>query len=321
MPDYTNKKKNKKTKTEYTKADKQHIVLIVVMAIVALVLLVKGVSAFNDDGTDVTNISVSEDTTVVTTTQTTTAPTTPPTTTDTVKPTEQIKDDKTENTDKTEPSKENTDKAESKEEILKKVTDGINSLKASDASYVGNKNQYIDIRVTDCSVPQVTGIINNVLELFMGEEIYEYDFTNGVADDPEEGGQTTPDAVIPPSFNPFTLTIDGVEDAYVEKDGDNTIYTITIIPEESTMNEKPFHHSKAVDVIELDSLDIPAKITRADYKYSGTKISVTYDASGKVIRYHQYFDMYGVGEGGAMGITATCTMEGYIDETWDIHWK
>ncbi len=322
------KKKIKKEKREarknaYSKQDKQHIALVAVMAVVALVLLVKTSGAFwSDDptGADAYTTTQSLSTSVPSVSTLSTEPSTVPSQSQTttekldVSSTEPQKEPVTEN-------KKEEPKKDEKEEILKKVVDGVNSLKASDASYIGKKNQYIDIQLTDCSVPAVTGLINNVLKLFMGEEKFEYDFTNGVAEDPEEGGEITTNEAIPPSFVSFGLTSAGVKDAYTQKDGENTVYTIEIIPEESSLDSVPPHHSVACDVITIEDLNIPAKITKADYRYSGTKISVTYNAEGKVVRYHEYFDTYGVGEGGAMGITATCVMEGYIDETWDIEWK
>ena len=313
------KEKREERRKSYTALDKQHIVYIAIMAVLSVILLAWSVPAYMGEAEEGTTKAPETSTTVQSTTQPTTAPSTtaPSVDSSTTKPSEQAKPDEPTK----DSGKEETDKGESKEEILKKVSDGINALKAPDASYIGKKNQYIDIKLTDCSVPQVMGLINGVLERFMGEEKFDYDFVNGVADDPDEGGQITTDKAIPPSLKPFALTIDGVEDAWVEKDGENTVYTITVVPEESTMDQKPKHHDVACDVIALESLNIPAKITKADYKYSGTKISVTYNPQGQVVRYHEYFDMYGVGEGGAMGVTATCVMEGYIDETWDIEWK
>lgn len=312
------KEKRAERRKSYTALDKQHIIYIGVMAVVAAALLFWSTSAFlSEPGEDTTNT-----TEISTTAPTTTAPTTVPSTTPSEPGTTAPSKPDAPSTDNgKEDTTDKKDEGESKEEILKKVSDGINTLKAPDASYIGKKNQYIDIKLTDCSVPQVMGLINGVLERFMGEEKFDYDFVNGVADDPDEGGQITTDKAIPPSLKPFGLTIDGVEDAWVEKDGENTVYTITVVPEESTMDQKPKYHDVACDVIALESLNIPAKITKADYKYSGTKISVTYNPQGQVVRYHEYFDMYGVGEGGAMGVTATCVMEGYIDETWDIEWK
>ena len=314
------KKKAKKEKraaewASYTKLDKQHLVYIGIMAVLAVILLFWGGSAYTAESEKEATKAPEVSTTVPTTTQPTTnkAPT--------VSPTEPAEpDEPTENNGKEEATEKN-DTSESKEAILKKVVDGVNSLKASDASFKGTKDQYIDIKLTDCSVPQVTGIINGVLERFLGEEKLEYDFTNGVSENPEGGDDITSMEAIPPSFIEFGLTAEGVSDAYVTKDGENTVYTVEVVAEDSTLGEKPYHHSKACDVMALETLNIPAKITRADYTYSGTKISVTYNADGKVVEYHEYFDMYGEGEGGAMGVTATLTLKGYFDETWYIEWK
>ncbi len=314
------KKKAKKEKraakwASYTKLDKQHLVYIGIMSVMAVVLLIWGGSAYVAEPETETTKAPEITTTVPATTEPTTNE--PPVTT----PTEPSKPDEPTKDNGKEDPENKPDTAESKEEILKKVVDGVNSLKASDASFKGTKDQYIDIKLTDCSVPQVVGIINGVLERFLGEEKLEYDFTNGVSKDPEGNGEVTSMTAIPPSFIEFGLTADGVTKAYVEKDGANTKYTVEVVAEDSTLGEKPYHHSKACDVMSLETLNIPAKITRADYTYSGTKISVTYNAEGKVIEYHEYFDMKGDGEGGAMGVTATLTLEGYFDETWYIEWK
>lgn len=313
------KEKREERRKSYTALDKQHIVYIAIMAVLSVILLAWSVPAYMGEAEEGTTKAPETSTTVQSTTQPTTAPSTtvPSADSSATKPSEQAKPDEPTK----DSGKEETDKGETKEEILKKVVDGVNSLKASDASFIGKKNQYIDIKLTDCSVPQVVGIINGVLERFLGEEKLEYDFTNGVSKDPEGNGEITSMAAIPPSFIEFGLTADGVTNAYVEKDGENTKYTVEVVPEDSSIGEKPYHHSKACDVMSLESLDIPAKITRADYTYSGTKISVTYNAEGKVIEYHEYFDMKGDGEGGAMGVTATLSLEGYFDETWEIQWK
>lgn len=314
--------KREERRNRYTEKERKQIALVCVMAVVALALLVSTSKVFWSDNSPSVEVSTTTQSTSATT-PTAPAPTTPV-------PTEPSQSQQTtekpsvNSTETEKPSTENKNEkpqGETKEEILKKVVDGVNSLKASDASFIGKKNQYIDIKLTDCSVPQVVGIINGVLERFLGEEKLDYDFTNGVSKDPEGNGEITSMAAIPPSFIEFGLTADGVTNAYVEKDGENTKYTVEVVSEDSSIGEKPYHHSKACDVMSLESLNIPAKITRADYTYSGTKISVTYNAEGKVIEYHEYFDMKGDGEGGAMGVTATLTLEGYFDETWEIQWK
>ena len=313
------KKKAKKERraekwAQYTVLDKQHIAYIWVMAVFAVILLIWGGSAYRAEPeagtTKVPETTVTEQTTV----PTTKVP-------EPTIPAEQTKPSEPQDNNNQEVTSAPESTTDSKEEILKKVVDGVNSLKASDASFKGTKDQYIDIKLTDCSVPQVTSIINGVLERFLGEEKLEYDFTNGVSKDPESNGEITSMDAIPPSFIEFGLTADGVTNAYITKDGENTVYTVEVVAEDSTLGEKPYHHSKACDVLALETLNIPAKITRADYTYSGTKISVTYNPDGKVVEYHEYFDMCGEGEGGAMGVSATLTLEGYFDETWYIEWK
>lgn len=316
------KTKIKKNKVQRTKKEKQDIALVAVMAVVALLLLVKTSGDFwsdNPTGADVYATTQNSGVNVPSVSVPSTEPSTAPSQSQTTE-TPDINSSEPQKEPLSEDKKDEPQKDE-KAEILKKVADGINSLKASDASFIGKKNQYVDIKLTDCSVPAVTGLINNVLELFMGEEKYEYDFTNGVAQDPEDGGEITSSEAIPPTLAPFALTENGVAKAYKEKSGENTVYTIEVVSEESSLGTAPTHHSVACDVITLETLNIPAKITKANYKYSGTKISVTYNPSGKVVGYHEYFDTYGEGEGKAIGITASCTMEGYIDEVWEIQWK
>ncbi len=322
-------KRNSKEKRvpKYSYDDKKQIGILVVMAVVAVALLFGAVSRYlSDRPTDSVKGTGSDLPTVVIDT------TVAPVTSSTVMPTYQteqstdVKESTTASKNDPAPTQNSTNSAQkpkgpTKAEILKKVSDGINSLKAKDASYKGSKKQIIDIKLTDCSVPAATKPINKVLELFMGEEKYDYDFTNGVAKNPEEKGDITTDEAIPPSFKAFALTAGGVKNATIKKEGENTVYTVELITEDSKLGEVPPHHSVACDIIKLEELNIPAEITKADYTYSGTKISVTYNNEGKVIRYHEYFDMHGVGEGHALGVTASCTMEGYIDEVWDISWK
>ena len=62
------------------------------------------------------------------------------------------------------------------------------------------------------------------------------------------------------------------------------------------------------------------EVTKADFEYPGAQISVTLDGEGKVVEYHEHLDMKGTGEG-ALGLTASGSMEGYIDEKWSIEWK
>lgn len=224
----------------------------------------------------------------------------------------------------TEPTEAPTTEYEpNKEEILMIVSDSINLLKSPNASYVGVKNQDITINVTDCSFQAFTGIINSVIDRLADEETFEYDFTNGVGIDPEENVQMNTTDAIAPAGVPFALTADGVISASFEKQGENTVYSVTLVPEMGTyQNPKPTHHGVSVDTLDFSLFEIPmGEITKADFNYPGAIVTVTLDPYGKVIGYSEHVDMNGIGEGRAMGITANASMEGYIHETWEIRWK
>ncbi len=210
-----------------------------------------------------------------------------------------------------------------KAEILKKVTDGINALKASDASYLGTKTQNIVINVTDCTYPAFLGVINSVIKAIANEEVLEYDFVNGRCMDPEGDTEIITNDAIPPAGSAFALTIDGVREAKVEKTGDNIRYTVTLVPETGTLQQpKPPHHGVACDTLDFSLFSIPmGEITKSEFNYPGATITVTYDKNGKVVGYSEHLDMDGVGEGKALGITASADLNGYIDESWVIVWK
>lgn len=319
-------KENKKPRLN--KNDRIGIITVTVLAVVVLVLLSASIGgAFSnkepsspwvssapistapDATTAAVNVTASQITTTVPSSSATTtaAPTTENTTAAPVTTTE-------EPTTKGEPTAE---------EILKIVTDGVNALKASDASYVGTKTQDIVIEVTDCSFPAFLSIINSVVDMIANQEILEYDFTNGVCTDPEENVEVSAMDTIPPVGTPFALTAEGVASASYEQIGDNTKYSVTLVPETGTYSQpKPTHHGVACDTLDFSLFSIPAgEITKSDFNYPGATVTVTLDKNGRVVGYSEHIDMDGVGEGKAFGITATASMEGYIDESWVIVWK
>lgn len=324
--DKKNKTQKKEEKIKRSKEEKRQIAGVVLLGIIALVMLVVTTRIFFSDESTGASLHTTQNNSIVCelptaspeSENTTAAPIQQQTTTepDASNQNQQGEKEPISNINK-EPNP-----ADEKQEILKKVSDGVNKIKASDASFIGKKTQIIDIALTDCSVPRLTSTINGVLEFFMGEEVLEYDFTNGVATDPEEGGEITSNELIPPTLLPFSLSSEGVAKAYAEKKGENTVYTIVVVPETSTIDSKPPHHNAACDTLDLSAFEIPmGEITKADYEYPGATVSVTYDAAGNVVEYHERLDLKGTGEGNILGISASGTMEGYIDETWEINWK
>lgn len=212
-----------------------------------------------------------------------------------------------------------------KEEILAAVTQGINGLKSENASFVGKKTQVIAVDLIDCSVPALTGLVNKALDIFAGEKTLEYDFTDGKAVNPESKKEEITSArAIPPTGRPFTLTAEGIVSATKEQQGDRTLYTVVLVPETSNLeNPRPTHHGAACDTLDFSLFSIPGgKITKADFEYPGATVSVALDSQGRAVYYHEHLEMSGVGEGTALGgLSASGSMEGYIDEIWEITWK
>lgn len=322
--------KNKENKTpKLNKNDKIGIAAVAVLAVLIIALVSVGLSdALKKDepvSPWVSDTVISTSPTVVTTpapTVTTTEPVI--SNTSTTAPTAPTSSAQGEDTTAAPTTAVPTTKGEpTKEEILKIVTDGVNALKASDASYVGTKTQNIVINVTDCSFPAFLSIINSVVKMIANEEVLDYDFTNGKCIDPEENVEVSAMDTIPPVGTPFALTIDGVASASYEKIGDSTKYSVTLVPETGTFQQpKPPHHGVACDTLNFSLFEIPmGEITKSDFNYPGATVTVTIDKNGKVVGYSEHIDMDGVGEGNAMGIDASASMEGYIDESWVIVWK
>ena len=212
----------------------------------------------------------------------------------------------------------------SKAEILAKVNEGINSLKSNTASFKAVKKQLISIDLIDCSVPLLTGPINTVIDFFEGEEMLEYDITNGKGPNPEKSGEEiVVNHEIPPTDKPFTLTVEGVAEAKAEQTDKGTLYTVKVVPETSTLeNPRPPHHNAACDTLDFSTFELPVgELTKVDFEYPGATVSVLVDASGRTIQYRERLEMKGVGEGNAIGISGSGSMEGYMEESWDIQWK
>lgn len=297
-------------KTKLTSQQKKERALIVLLVIVALALVVFCVKAYKADNAVVQPVTVVTQVTAQTTTVA------PPQTTSASQTTAALQT--TAPVQTTAPAV-----VDEKEEILKVVSDSVNYLKSDKANFTGHKVQSINIHLVDSSVPAVNNIINSVISAFVKEEVLDYDFTNGVSDDPESDGTVESNHIFPPGYKPFELTKQGVASATKTKDGENTVYTIVIVAETSTLeNPRPPYHDAGADTLDLSSVEIPIiTLTRVDFEYPGATVSVTLDPDGKIIGYYEKLPMIGTGEGYGLGITGYGTIEGYLEENWDIKMK
>lgn len=301
----------------YPLKNKKVIVIIAVIAVIACAaaFLLKPEADKSKPTATPTDTTVSTHNTDVTATQqNTTLPS--DVTTDTTAPDGETTAPQTQTPEQNAPADET-------DEILKVVSDSVNLLKSDKANFKGHKVQSIDLELVESSIPSMNGVANKIISLFIKDEIYDYDFTNGVSADPEEGGTIRSNSCFPPGDLPFTLTRDGVASARKTMSGSNTVYTVVLVHETSTLeNPRPPHHNSAADTLDLSGVEIPiVTMNRVDFDYPGAEISVTISPDGKIVGYHEHLDMSGTGEVSGLGMTGSGTIEGYIDEKWEISWK
>lgn len=268
--------------------------------------------------TTVSSITLSQSTT--TTVPSTTTTTTTTTTTDPVfntQPTEstQSQQDNTTTTESAAPA--NDPSSLSKEQIVEKMNTYMTALK-SEQNMTATKSESIVVTLVDCSVPSATSMINNIVSSVIGgdgDEVVSYTFANGSTSEGE-----TPYSLIPPTNKNFELNAAGVLTAKAEKQGDNTVYTVVLVEENTTAaSPVPTYNSAVIGYLDLMSLDFPSvTITSADLKYPGSTVAITVNAQDKVINLVNKMPMSGYGAAQlALGLSGNATFEGGLDETWN----
>ncbi len=257
--------------------------------------------------TNVPVVSVS-DTTTQTTTQTTTETTTETTTQPTTESTTAVQGGDT-TTSSTSANAGNDVSSLSKEQIVAEVVKYVNQAKA-EQNMSAVKDESINVTIVDISVSFLKDTVNNIVKNLVGDgpTTTNYTFTNGQTADGK-----TPYGEIPPCGMAFELPVEGVVDAKVEKQGDNTVYTVTLVEEHTTKDAPvPQYNSKTVGYLDITSLDIPLEITTANMHYPATVVEVTVDANGKVTKLVNKLPMSGEG---AVAV-GSAKFEGGQNETW-----
>ncbi len=213
----------------------------------------------------------------------------------------------------------------SKTQVVEKVAAALNAVKA-EQNMTAVKKEIVTIKVTDCSVERAVSMINNIINRFAGEETITYQFTGGQAvgidaegKEADDGATVTPNDVIPPKAKSFSLPDAGVKNATAAKEGENTVYTIELNPEDTAYDTPiPQYHSNAYGYLDLTSLDLPGvTITNASMHYPNTVITATVNKDGKLVKIHYLMPMTGEGAAKITVLSGDATIEGSDDETWE----
>lgn len=201
----------------------------------------------------------------------------------------------------------------SKAQIIAKMNDYVKKLKA-EQNFTARKVESVKIEVVDFSLPSAVSVINNIINGLAGDEEITYTFSGG-----KESGGGTPHSLIPPTSKDFLLTDAGVVNAAVKKDGANTVYTVTLAVEETTLESPiPAQNSTAIGFLDLTSIDLPSivTITKANMHYPGSTVEVVVNANDQVVTLVNKLPMTGEGSAKVFGMEGTASFQGGLDETW-----
>lgn len=212
----------------------------------------------------------------------------------------------------------------SKAEILEAATKAINNMKA-EQNMTAAQTENTQINVTSCSIQSAVGLINNIIQKMAGEKSATYQFVNGQATGVrpdgsavEDEGVVSPTQVVPPKSQNFGLTEAGLADATAAKDGENTVYTLKLVPESATFEAPaPAHNSVAIGYLDLSKVDISgATITKADMQYPGSTVTATVNPEGKLIKLDLNLPMTGYGEAKVVFANGNASFDGSQHEVW-----
>lgn len=265
-------------------------------------------------------------------TQPTTAPTTAPTTTPTTTaPQANPSQDASSNqsgvsAESTTKKAANDPSSLSKGEILAAAKKAIDNMKA-EQNMTAVQTESIQINVTECSVPRLLNAVNKIVQNFTGEKSATYSFVNGQATGVrpdgsavEDEGVVAPTQVIPPKNKNFELTEAGIAEATAAKDGENTVYTLKLVEESTTLDSPvPANNAAAIGYLDLTKISDKiggAQILAANMHYPGSTVTATVDPSGKLVKLALYLPMDGYGEAKLLAFTGNASFEGNQTETW-----
>lgn len=216
--------------------------------------------------------------------------------------------------------------AMSKAEVIAAAKKAIDAVKTQQ-NMTAVQAENIQITVNDCSVSSLTSLVNSIVQRFTGEKSATYKFVNGQATgvrpdgkEVEDEGVVSPTQVIPPKNRTFDITEAGVTEATAKKNGSDTVYTIKIKEESTTLqNPVPQFNAAAIGYLDLSKISDKingAEITEANMHYPGSSVTATVNGDGKLVKLELYLPMDGYGAASLKVVKGNASFSGSQTETW-----
>ncbi len=209
----------------------------------------------------------------------------------------------------------------STQQILDKLTLAMNTTKSSTGNCTAHHKEGITVEITDCPGGNtVKNLITPLVEKFTQPTEEDITFTNGAGTNAE--GEAVTFNSIPPVNKNFSLPAEGVASASASSDGTNTVITVTLVEEKTTLaSPVPPYTSNVIGYLDVNSLDLGSvNIESCDFTYTGSTVTATIDSSNRLVNIKYRLPMAVTGSGSMGFIKATVGFTGEQNEEWTFSW-
>ncbi len=209
----------------------------------------------------------------------------------------------------------------STQQILDKLTLAMNTTKSSTGNCTAHHKEGITVEITDCPGGNtVKNLITPLVEKFTQPTEEDITFTNGAGTNAE--GEAVTFNSIPPVNKNFSLPAEGVASASASSDGTNTVITVTLVEEKTTLaSPVPPYTSNVIGYLDVNSLDLGSvNIESCDFTYTGSTVTATIDSSNRLVNIKYRLPMAVTGSGSMGFIKATVGFTGEQNEEWTFTW-
>ncbi len=202
-------------------------------------------------------------------------------------------------------------------EILKFTTDAVTKTKAYNDKITVDHEEAFDVRVTKAPGGSfVMNIADGVIASVAKPSQEVLTFTNGRTTNAE--GENVP--LLLPKRGAFTLTQDGIANAYAKKSGNDTIVHIQLVKEVGTLTDHPKHHAASLGYLDASDVDLGTiKLNYLDITYTGSTMDFVINSDGYVASVAYKIPIHIAVEAN-IGFTVAGECEGSQSETWKINW-
>ncbi len=209
----------------------------------------------------------------------------------------------------------------SKAEILSYVTSAVNKSKAYMGKLTVGHKESFDVNIDDISVggSLIKSTANQIISSVAKPTDETLTFVNGKTTTSE--GETVP--ILLPKRQNFALTADGLASATASKSGGNTVITLKLVQETSSLESPaPKHNAASCGYMSITDVELPSIVTveRLDMTYTGSTIQLTVNPNGYVASCTYTIPVVITGSGNVKVMSADFKVTAKIVEVWNLNW-